>query len=140
MIDEDGPVLAAMAGEVALPVAIDVEPPTIARAAEPVLSRRPVWTVLPCHATFCGMPTFTESIDAIRLPSALTTVQFPRAEPHRGDGICRGGAALFEITQPCVICCRVGFRMIEFAKQQFARDRFAAERVNGAACRSGRPS
>ena len=50
-----------MPGQIALPVAVDIQPPYLARARQPASFQTAVWTVCPCHATSRGSPTFTDS-------------------------------------------------------------------------------
>ena len=60
LVDEHGPLLAAVPGQVALPVALDVELAHPARAVTGSL-KTPVKTVFPCQGTSFGMPTFTDT-------------------------------------------------------------------------------
>ena len=62
LIDEHGPVLAAVPSQVPLPVAVDVEP----------TYQMAVWSVFPRHAISRGRPTLTESKRAVIFSSSPT--------------------------------------------------------------------
>ena len=61
LVDQHGPLLAAVTVEVPWPVTVDVQPAHHDRPVRPVSFQMPVCTVLPCQATSRGSPTFTDS-------------------------------------------------------------------------------
>jgi hypothetical protein len=72
LINENGPMLAAVPEQVSLPIAIDIEPADHTRALDWFFPNGgvdslplAVWTVFPCQAISCGRPTFIESRRAV---------------------------------------------------------------------------
>jgi hypothetical protein len=88
---EHGPVLAAVPGQIALPITVEVQPPRHHRAPA-ARFHTAVRIVRPCQGTSCGMPTFTDS----KLParrSAATELSLTQRAP-RTIVRSRGAAAL----------------------------------------------
>ncbi len=96
LVDQHGPLLAAVPGQVALPVAVDVEPADH-RGPSTGLFQTPVWTVRPRHETSCGIPTLTESrvamTDALSLCLGRPATTHHPTHDRGSGGSCRRQAA-----------------------------------------------
>ena len=103
LVDEHGALLAAVPVEVALPVAVDVEPADHAAARRPAASRCRCGRCCPARPTFFGKPTLTDSKLAIppllslgsRSGSHARCLVAPANDPGRRTGARSGtGAAV----------------------------------------------
>ena len=80
LVDQHRPLLAAVPGEVALPVAVEVERDAPWRGPSTGCFQTPVYTVRPLHATFRGSPTLTET----SVPTCSPTPASSRITGGRG--------------------------------------------------------